>query len=350
VSTRYFNFGNNTLYNLKETWTIAVWFKTDDTVRDNLLSKMTASNEGEWELFFAPSSEPIANALLWRGWYDGGSGSEYCEVANTSVAYIDNSWHRVVVTRDSSGLNMYVNNVLIATAPCSAAYTFTSIANMHSGGYDGNYYKGLIDDVQLWNLTWSADDVNTDWNNGIGREADETSGGYAWRSIGNHSETSVLNWDIKNIQPQSGVDLKCKAIDLSGSNTYSDYYSPIINLTITFPDTSKFFIKNDSNDTIAWLGNFGNIALKGKCNVLSNCVASSENLFVITNSSAPDEPVAYINSSGDLCAEKGNCSSSASCNEKNAFKIRNSTQELVSYIDFNGELCFTGGLYENADL
>ena len=54
-----------------------------------------------------------------------------------------------------------------------------------------------------------------------------------WRNIGNHSESSVLNWDIINITEQSGVDLRCRAIDLEGSNTYSSYYDPSINITIS---------------------------------------------------------------------------------------------------------------------
>ncbi len=55
--------------------------------------------------------------------------------------------------------------------------------------------------------------------------------GYFWKLIGNHSESSILNWDVSNMVEQSEVDLRCRAIDLNGSNIYSDYYNPSINVT-----------------------------------------------------------------------------------------------------------------------
>ena len=56
-----------------------------------------------------------------------------------------------------------------------------------------------------------------------------------WRDIGNHSSSASLLWDIHNISQQSNVSLRCRAIDLLGSNTYSSYYAPSMNLTITRP-------------------------------------------------------------------------------------------------------------------
>ena len=44
---------------------------------------------------------------------------------------------------------------------------------------------------------------------------------------------AVTLWDISGIPNQTGVDLKCRAIDLAGTNTYSGYYDPPIDLTIT---------------------------------------------------------------------------------------------------------------------
>gem|GEM_PF-4163599 len=53
-----------------------------------------------------------------------------------------------------------------------------------------------------------------------------------WETIGNHSEASAFLWNLSGITPQSNVDLRCRAIDLAGSNNYSTYYDPPINLTI----------------------------------------------------------------------------------------------------------------------
>lgn len=54
----------------------------------------------------------------------------------------------------------------------------------------------------------------------------------AWFDIGNHTESSVLSWNLIDISSQSGVDLRCRAIDLNGSGEYSGYYEPGTNITI----------------------------------------------------------------------------------------------------------------------
>ena len=115
-------------------------------------------------------------------------------------------------------------------------------------------------------------------------------------------------------------------------------------------DTHKFYIKNNLSEHVAWLGNLGNIILKGSCFSGGSCDNPGEDSFVIRNST--DDNVAFINSTGDLCVEKGNCSDqSASCNPiRDAFIIRNSSDYNMSYIDFDGDLCLIGRLYENVDL
>lgn len=72
--------------------------------------------------------------------------------------------------------------------------------------------------------------------------------GMTWQGIGNHTETAVLKWDLSGIPDQTNVDLKCRAIDLGGSNTFSNYYDPDINMTITSIDAVSPII-NQVNDT-----------------------------------------------------------------------------------------------------
>jgi len=139
-----------------------------------------------------------------------------------------------------------------------------------------------------------------------------------------------------------------KTSNMSISNI-SDKWDVTINSTVLPNDTYKFFIKNNSGDPVAWLGNEGNIVLGGVCSNQTTCIAPS-NSFIIANSS--DNTTAYINNTGDLCIEKGDCTDqSATCNpSRDAFIIQNSSSTNMSYIDFDGDLCLTGGLYENTDL
>ena len=116
-----------------------------------------------------------------------------------------------------------------------------------------------------------------------------------------------------------------------------------------FPDTSKFFIQNSADETVAWMGDSGNLLLKGVCSVSSNCVAPADS-WIVQNSS--DSTIAYVDSEGNMCISKGNCSNIQSqCNPSNdAFIIQDSLGNNKSYIDSEGSLCLTGGIYENANI
>lgn len=163
------------------------------------------------------------------------------------------------------------------------------------------------------------------------------------------------NGGIKNYY--SPYTIYANNITLSGNHTYNvtlkqNNLNDIFTLgaSITFPnDTSKFYHKDSSGNNVAWLGNLGNIVLKGNCYYGGNCDAPGDNSIIFRNSS--NNNVAFINSTGDLCIEKGDCSDeSASCNPtRDAFIIQNSSANNMSYIDFDGDLCLTGRLYENSE-
>ncbi len=58
---------------------------------------------------------------------------------------------------------------------------------------------------------------------------------YAWNYIGNHTNGSSFVWNFTGINPlpQTDVDLRCRAKDISGTDTYSSYYDPAINMTLS---------------------------------------------------------------------------------------------------------------------
>ena len=114
-------------------------------------------------------------------------------------------------------------------------------------------------------------------------------------------------------------------------------------------DTYKFYHKDSSGNTVAWLGDQGNIVLKGKCYSGGNCNNPGDNSLIFRNES--DYNLGFINVTGDLCIIKGDCSDeSTNCDSPvdGAFIMANST-DYVSYIDGEGDLCLTGTLYQNSE-
>ena len=111
-------------------------------------------------------------------------------------------------------------------------------------------------------------------------------------------------------------------------------------------DPNKFYIKNQGQN-VAWFGDRGNIVLKGPCQVKPTCTPPADS-FIFKNSAG--DVVAYIDTSGNLCIETGDCSPSSSCSatSNDEFIMQDETGKVVSKIDLsNGDLCYTGKIMEN---
>ena len=52
-----------------------------------------------------------------------------------------------------------------------------------------------------------------------------TINGKQWAEIGNHTESTNLTWNTTDLDEQTGIDLRARAIDIDGTNTYSSYFT-----------------------------------------------------------------------------------------------------------------------------
>jgi len=122
-------------------------------------------------------------------------------------------------------------------------------------------------------------------------------------------------------------------------------------------DTTKFYIKNNLSENVAWLGDKGNIVLKGECYNITNLnltglneTTAGEDAFLVRNSTG--NIMSFIDTDGNLVISKGSCENSVqgTCNPSvPAFIIQDSSDVNVAYLNNEGGLCLTGGLHENAD-
>lgn len=114
-------------------------------------------------------------------------------------------------------------------------------------------------------------------------------------------------------------------------------------------DNLAYAAKNPNNDFVALFKNSGDLYLKGVCVSNPNCNPPSSS-FIIKNSLG--EVVSYLDPSGNLCVETGDCSDlSSSCNPINkAFLVKNPSGKNIIYIDNTGDLCLMGALYKGSDI
>ncbi|PIN95424.1 hypothetical protein COU56_01595 [Candidatus Pacearchaeota archaeon CG10_big_fil_rev_8_21_14_0_10_31_9] len=208
-------------------------------------------------------------------------------------------------------------------------YRYDSIGNILgiNDSSNGKVYSMLYDNIDRLTYTNISDKAN---NN-------ENILNYAYNSIGNMMNISRNSNNITFYYLGSQVHAVSGVIGVSDSGNLPD-------------DSYKFYIKDSLGNNVSWFGSEGNIVLKGTCYVSTNCITNDGSSFTIGN--ATDNTTAFINSTGDLCIEKGDCGDlSPACNSpsNDAFIIKNSSSN-VAYIDYNGDLCLTGGLYENSNI
>ena len=79
-----------------------------------------------------------------------------------------NTWSHVAVTYDSSSLKFYLNGSLVFSKALTGTIT-TSNDPLRIGGNTiwGEYFKGLIDEVRIYNKALSAGEIQIDMNTGI---------------------------------------------------------------------------------------------------------------------------------------------------------------------------------------
>jgi hypothetical protein len=118
------------------------------------------------------------------GWNTGGiqelhllQGNSINIMSNASL--LDNTWHRVILTRDYSWSGGNTNWTWYIDGEINASMTAgdydLSVTGLKFDGASGNAdcLGCWVDDFALYNAIWDGSDVTTDYNSGAWREADE---------------------------------------------------------------------------------------------------------------------------------------------------------------------------------
>ncbi len=113
-------------------------------------------------------------------------------------------------------------------------------------------------------------------------------------------------------------------------------------------DTDKFYHKDSSENIVAWLGNEGNIVLKGDLHTETDCDSPVGESFLFKDSG---DIIAYIDSNGDMCIEGLKTEEAVNCDSPtgDSFIVKDSGTNKI-YVEQDGDLCLIGKLYDNIDL
>jgi hypothetical protein len=201
--------------------TVAIWAYSNVT---DGTDRTFVNQETNWRLM-----RTAANTVLWTV---ATSNNAWYNVTMSSTDVLDNAWNRIVATYDGANMKIYVNGVLSATSGSitgtllnAASHTF-SIGAAYSSSTWSEFYDGDLCDVQLWNATWTAEDVLYDYNN-------------PEQLALNRGGTSLTNSNLKAWYPMNDGHRGQQSYILDASNTGLG---------------DELLADTDVNDSSAWNG------------------------------------------------------------------------------------------------
>jgi len=177
-TNQYATFGQICNWERTQPFSVLAWINTthtDPSLADTIFSKIqVTSNRG---LLCDMLTGKLR--LIMVSVYSSNSMSMI-----TTSAFNNGAWRLVVFTYNGSslntGLNIWVDNVLQAgTRAGTLTATILNTGRTLVGNRDdiaSNFYKGKIDNVEVYDYVLSADEISSRWNGGAGREQPAASG------------------------------------------------------------------------------------------------------------------------------------------------------------------------------
>jgi len=148
----YVDVGNDSSLQVTNNFTIMYWFQVDNISAD----MRTLMDKGFNKAFSTGTTDsycPDSGTKLWFG-YPATVG-DFC--GNTTLTASD-YWYFYTVTYDGTDLKMYLNGALDNSSALSLSFDNSVLLTVGKNSF-GGYYNGTIDEIRMYNRTFSATEV-----------------------------------------------------------------------------------------------------------------------------------------------------------------------------------------------
>ncbi len=137
---------------LSSAFTLSAWVNPAATFTDyrSIVTKNPPYYLYASSSWFCPDGSPL-----------GGFSTDVINPVCQSSPLITNTWTNLAVTYNGSTLTLYRNGVAVANSNVSATLSPTTLNLQIGGSQFGEYFKGIIDEVRVYNKALSAAEIQT---------------------------------------------------------------------------------------------------------------------------------------------------------------------------------------------
>lgn len=151
-------------------FTFSLWFKhqggADITGNDPqyLIGMGNYNTNNSFNFILGETSSAFSGIFRLHAKYHD-SNSDVVSFAN--AAYLDNVWHHLVITKNTSGVTIYVDNVQVGQETDAGDKQYQSWDAIEFGNKDvTNFreFKGSMDEINFWNRELTTDEISDLYN------------------------------------------------------------------------------------------------------------------------------------------------------------------------------------------
>ncbi|WP_458625951.1 LamG-like jellyroll fold domain-containing protein [Winogradskyella sp. PC D3.3] len=212
----YFN-GSDSYIDMQNTldlnptgFTISAWINHDATNFDDvsILSKRDVAFTKGYDLVLTTHNKI---KITWN------NGSSQSLISQTSIP--ENQWHHIAVSYNDSQVSIYIDGVLDNSADRTAPTLSNASFLIAAAGKNAptQYFKGHIDEVQIWNTSLTKAQLRFIMNQEITNDSGRVIGKELPISIDKNDISTMVWSDLAAYYPMTNFTIK-NTIDASGNN------------------------------------------------------------------------------------------------------------------------------------
>ncbi|MBU0847197.1 DUF2341 domain-containing protein, partial [Patescibacteria group bacterium] len=196
----YVNAGSDSVFDMGATdiGSIEVWFKTTNTAKQTLVSRVGAVTPWPGYVFDVNQNTSSKKLAFWDGstWTDG----------TTEVT--DGNWHHGAVVISGTSLTIYLDGKVDGTATIADLSSISQSLWIGQANSGSEFFSGDIDSVRFYSRAISASEVLSNYQAGQiefqTRSSTDGSSWEAWKPTTNETQILSLDSDVGNWEFQTG--------------------------------------------------------------------------------------------------------------------------------------------------